>query len=172
MGLFDFLKPKEKSKINNKQVETANTRKVKYEFPIANNQKGMVLEELTKMNDLLKSLDCTKKLFLDPSIITFGSCSLAFEPFTVKTMKISKCPCYLKISATVYGGYTVIIYYDIDDNIVKGKISAFSKKLTYTIDFKNNSGKLQIMKVLTTNDNGDNKKLYHLTKDGEIVTIK
>lgn len=166
MGIWNFLKKKSISNTENIGNEER-TRKVRFEYPIAEYQKQFVIAEVEKMNVLLKTLDCTKKLYLDSDKLTADSI-FCFEPFTIKTMKISKYPCILRACSTMYLGYGVSIYYDINDDIGKGHLYVATQRCSYTIDFKNSSGILKITKVITTDDKG-NTKLYHEQKDGTII---
>ena len=166
MGLFDFLK---KEKRHSAPVYSApiSLDFGELEYPIAEFQKDYVIGEVEKINSILKELKYTKHLHMDSSKLTPNSC-FCFTPFTEKTRKISKYPCMLKALSTMYMGYTLHIYYDIKDIPGKAMLSYATPNLNYTIDFKNVNGNLQIMKVVTTDKNLDNEKLYHIMADGTI----
>ena len=166
MGLFDFFKKKEPI------IEQVTSIPMQFsfgelEYPIVEFQKPYVVAEIESINSILKELKYTKHLHLDSSKLTPNSC-YSFTPFTTKTRKISKFPCMLKACSTVYMGYTLHIYYDINDIPGKAMLNCATPDLTYTIDFKNVNGTLQITKVVTTNSNLDNEKLYHVMASGEI----
>ena len=165
MGLFDFLKKENKEPLQT--PKESNVRKARYEYPIADFQKEFVISEIERLNALLQTTKYTKKLHMDSSKLTDDS-YFGFEPFTVKTQKISKYPCFLHASSTIYMGYSVTIYYDVKDVACKGMIHISTKKFAYTIDFKNVNGDLKIMKVVTTDNKLNNEKLYHIMADGTV----
>ena len=142
---------------------------VHLDYPVADFQWDFVKAEIAKLNKLLKTLDCTRKLHMDSNALTPDS-YFRYEPFTPKTGKISKYPCILHACSTVYMGYSVSISYDVKDIIGKGQMHISTMSLSYTIDFKNINGDLTITKVITTDDNFNNRKLYHIQKDGTIYT--
>lgn len=164
MGLFDFFKKKEES---TKQTQPETIRKARYTYPIADFQKDYVISEIERLNNLLKTLKYTKGLHMDSSKLTDDS-YFAFEPFTAKTGKISKYPCFLHACSTVYMGYSTTIYYDIKDIPCKGSMHIATPKYAYTIDFKAVDGELKIMKVMITDKNLDNEKIYHVMSTGEV----
>ncbi len=166
MRLLDFLTHSKSTTL----VSSNNTepqRKFKFDYPVADFQWDFVESEIEKLNKLLKTVTCTKKLHMDSQALTKDS-YFRYEPFTLKTGKISKYPCSLCACSTVYMGYSAFISYDINDNIGKGHMHISTKKYAYTIDFKNIDGKLTITKVVTTDDDMNNEKLYHLQKDGTV----
>jgi len=170
MGLFDFMKPKQSItyKAERSAFQAKNTN---LDFPVADFQWEFVKSEIEKLNKLLKTLDCTKKLHMDSNALT-SDCYFSYEPFTPKTGKINKYPCMLHACSTTYMGYSVSIWYDINDFIGKGQMRIATKHLTYTIDFKTLNGNLIINKVITTDDSLNNRKLFHIQKDGTVFTSK
>lgn len=170
MGLFDFLKPKpfvaQQPAINVMPAQNPNL-----DYPVADFQWEFVKTEVNRLNELLKTLDCTKKLHIDSNALTADS-YFRYEPFTPKTGKISKYPCMLHACSTMYMGFSASIWYDINDIIGKGNMLIATKSLSYTIDFKTVDNKLVITKVITTDKNLDNHKLYHIQKDGTVFIAK
>ena len=170
MGLFDFLKPKS-SAIQQPAIKTMPTQNPNLDYPVADFQWEFVKAEVERLNKLLKTLDCTKKLHIDSNALTPDS-YFRYEPFTPKTGKISKYPCILHACSTVYMGFSVSIWYDINDIIGKGQMHIATKSLSYTIDFKMVDQNLIITKVITTDSNLKNHKLYHIQKDGTVFIAK
>lgn len=169
-----YSKPTESKHTSNNntytQVKTTsapNGSAMKYDYPIADFQWNFVKDEVDRLNDLLKTLEYTKELHMNSNALTNDS-YFRYEPFTPKTGKISKYPCMLHACSTVYMGYSVSIYYDVKDIPCKGSMHIATPNLTYTIDFKNIDGTLQITKVITTDKNLDNEKLYHIMANGEV----
>lgn len=169
MGLFDLFKPKQLT-VQSQAPTVTPTPIQNLDYPIADFQQNFVKTEIEKLNTLLKTLDCTKKLHMDSNSLTPDS-YFRFEPFTPKTGKISKYPCMLHACSNVYMGYSVSIWYDIND-IIGGQMHISSKNLTYTIDFKTVDDNLTITKVISTDGNLDNHKLYHVQKDGTVFIAK
>ena len=167
MGLFDFFSKTKKAHSEHNHDYSVSNEKIKYEYPIADFQKDFVVEEIKKMNSLLKTIKYTSSLHMDSDALTPDS-YFRFDPFTPKTGKISKYPCMLHISSTVYMGYNITLYYDINDNIGKGTINIATSKYNYDISIKTVDSNLKIMKVVTTDDNLNNEKLYHVMSNGEI----
>lgn len=169
MGLFNLFKRNTTKSVPSpaKKVQKRPSKQYRHEFPIANFQLPFAKSEVEKLNELLKTLDCTRKLHMNSNAITPDS-YFRYTPFTEKTGKISKYPCMLHICSTVHMGYSVTIHYDIHDNIGKGTMHLATPKLAYTIDFKNSNGVLKIMKVVTTDDKFGNVKLYHEMANGDI----
>ena len=170
MGLFDFLKTKQ-STIQHPIGNVTQTQSNHLDYPIADFQWNYVKSEIERLNELLKTVDCTKKLHMNINVLTEDS-YFRYEPFTPKTGKISKYPCMLHACANTYMGYSVSIWYDIKDNIGKGQMHIATRLLTYTIDFKTVNNGLIITKVVTTDDKLNNRKLYHVQKDGTVFTSK
>lgn len=170
MGLFSFFKQKS-STIKQPVINTMQTNNNTFDYPVADFQWEFVKEEIEMLNELLKTVDCTKKLHMDSNALTKDS-YFRYVPFTPKTGKISKYPCMLHACSNIYMGYSVSIWYDIKDNIGKGQIHIATKFLTYTIDFKTSEKGLIITKVVTTDDKLNNRKLYHIQKDGTVFTSK
>lgn len=170
MGIFNFLKSKQfttcKTSVNSMQAKGTNL-----DYPIADFQWEFVKSEIEKLNKLLKTLDCTKKLHMDSNALT-SDCYFRYGPFTPKTGKISKYPCMLHACSSVYMGYSVSIWYDVNDIIGKGQMHIATKYLSYTIDFKTLDNNLIISKVVTTDGNLNNRKLYHIQKDDTVFISK
>jgi len=143
-------------------------RKGHFDYPVADFQWPFVVSEIKKLNTLLLSLNCTKKLKMNSKALTPDS-YFRYEPFTIKTRKISKCPCMLHACSSVYRGYHASIWYDISDNIQHGDMSISCKKGTYFIDFKSVDQNLIITKVILVTDT-KTKKLYHIDRNGNVLT--
>jgi hypothetical protein len=139
------------------------------EYPIADFQKDFVISEIEKMNELLKTLKHTKKLHMDSNALTDNS-YFRYTPFTSKTGKISKYPCMLFASSSVYMGYNVCLHYDIYDNIGKGHINIATHKCSYSIDLKTVNRELKIMKVISLDEKIGSIKLYHVMANGEVYS--
>lgn len=168
MGLFDFIKDiKNKTIVLEATTETKPEQKFQFDYPVADFQWDFVASEIKRMNKLLKTLECTKHLRMDSKALTPDS-YFRYEPFTLKTGKISKYPCILYACSTVYMGFSVSIYYNTADEACKGTIFISKPKCTYTIDYKKVNNELKIMKVITTNNNNESEKLYHIKASGEI----
>lgn len=168
MWLLNIFK---KNKHMEKSENIATVQKNNLDYPVADFQRDFVRSEIEKLNKLLKTLDCTKKLHMDSNALT-SDCYFRYEPFTPKTSKISKYPCMLHACSSVYMGYSVSIWYDVNDIIGKGHMHISTKNLSYTIDFKTLDNNLIISKVVTTDDNLNNRKLYHIQKDGTVFISK
>ncbi len=170
MGLFNFPKPKQFI-VHKEDTNAVPSKSTNLDYPVADFQWDFVKSEIEKLNKLLKTLDCTKKLHMDSNTLTADS-YFRYEPFTPKTGKISKYPCILHACSTTYMGYSISIWYDINDNIGKGQLHIATKHLTYTVDFKTQDSHLIISKVITTDDSLNNHKLYHIQKDGTVFISK
>lgn len=169
MGFLDiFKKSNSKDSVTQEAIQIPD-RKFRLDYPVADFQWKFVISEIEKLNSLLNTLNCTKHLRMNSNALTQDS-YFRYEPFTLKTGKISKYPCSLFACSTVYMGYSALIAYDTNDLACKGHMHITTKPLTYTIDFKNINGNLVITKVITTDSSSDNHKLYHLQKDGTIFT--
>lgn len=168
MGLFDFFT--RKSSVNVTPPLPTKQDRVdlsKLEYPIADFQWEFVKSEIEKLNELFKTLKYTKKLHMDSNALT-DNCYFRFTPFTPKTGKISKYPCMLYACSSVYMGYTVSLHYDINDKIGKGTVNIATSKYNYSVDLRTVNNELKIMKVIATDDNLNNEKLYHVMKNGKI----
>lgn len=168
MGFFDFLKDiTNKTIISETTTSTKPEQKLRFDYPVADFQWDFVVSEIKRLNKLLKTLECTKHLRMDSTALTHDS-YFRYEPFTLKTGRISKYPCILYACSTVYMGYSVSIFYNSADEACKGTISISKQKCDYTIDYKKVDNELKIIKVITTNNKNGNEKLYHIKSNGEI----
>lgn len=173
MSIFDFLKKQKIGSISTKNV-------YKHDFTVADFQWDFVNSEIEKLEYLLSRNEYTKHLYFDKSIFSKNDCGFRFRPFTEKTLKISKYPCILDIRSypanyakkqfIIY--YGASLYYDINDHIGKGQMFVHTQQHAYTIDLKNINHTLTITKIILTDKNLDNHKLYHLQKDGTVFKAK
>lgn len=165
MGIFSKLFQKTS---HDNYVKTSHVANTKYDYPIQSWQKHFIINDIHTLNALLLTNEYTKKLHLDDKNIWSNS-YIRYIPFTEKTQKISKYPCMIYVCEANYGGYTATIFYDCKDIICKGNIN-ISGKTTYSIEYKRKDGLLTIMKVLISDKNGNYEKVYHLQKDGSIIS--
>ena len=86
MGLLNIFK---KNKHMEKSENIATVKRNNLDYPVADFQWDFVKSEIEKLNKLLKTLDCTKKLHMDSNALT-SDCYFRYEPFTPKKYKKDK----------------------------------------------------------------------------------
>ena len=136
------------------------------DMPLNADQIEEARRQISLINDMLRDNKYTRRLHLASDKLTSDS-YIRHTPAT-PTGKPSKYPYMIFACSSMYGGYSLCLYYLQSDEVGKAQAHIAAGKLSYTIDFRRDDGALRIIKVITTDDNYNNDKLYHIMADGTV----